>query len=280
MSCFIINDILSRKMKKVKTQQPIGVFDSGVGGLSILKELHRLLPNENYIFMADQANVPYGEKSKKELEKLTIEICNFLIKKGVKLIVVACNTATCYAINRLREKFPISIVGTVPAVKPAFAKTKTNTVAVIATPATSESTTLKDLIDKYSNGVEVINIGCPGLEDTVEKGDFDSMATDQLILKYLSAVKRSKADHIVLGCTHYPFLKNKIRKILGPRITILDSGKAIARRTREVLTAKDILSNTKKTGKTSYFTNGDTAIFSKVATKLMKHRVTAQKAVW
>lgn len=266
-------------MKKVKASQPIGVFDSGVGGLSVLIELRKLLPRENFIFLADQANVPYGEKSSAELKKITEKVCQFLLQKGAKLIVAACNTATCYAIDSLRGKFPIPLVGTVPAIKPACEKTRTKTIAIISTPATSRSLSVKKLINDYSDGATILNIGCRGLEDEVEKGTIHSAKTEKILLKYIEQIKNSEADYLVLGCTHYPFLKTRIKAILGPNVKIIDSGKAISKRTRELLKEGKILNYANGVGIIKYFTTGNSGQFSKVAAGLLGHKLMAQKVI-
>lgn len=258
--------------------RPIGVFDSGVGGLSVLIELQSLLPHEDFVFVADQLYVPYGEKSKQELVDLTSKITDYFIKNhNIKMMVVACNTATCGAIGELRAKYHFPIVGTVPAVKPAAEKTKTGTVAIISTPSTSQSRTLKNLIDNYCRDINVLNIGCKNLENTVEEGEFDNASTDDLLFKYLEKVKNSKADCIVLGCTHYPFLKHHIRKFIGRPIELIDGGKAIARQTNNLLQNNFLENNQKNKGSTVYFTTGDSSKFSRVASKLMKKKIKTKK---
>ena len=255
-------------------KRPIGVFDSGVGGLSVLKELHKLLPKEDFIFLADQANVPYGEKSQSQLCRLTSSISGFLIKNDAKLIVVACNTATCNSIGFLRKKFAIPFVGTVPAIKTAAEKTTNKCVGIISTPSTSDSGYLSDLISSHTQGIKVINVGCFGLENVVEKGDLNSKETELLLKKFLQPIKTAKADTIVLGCTHYPFLKTKIKAKLGPNIKIVDSGKAIAKRTLSILKDSDSLNT--RGGKSYYLTTGDSKIFSNVASTLMGKTISAE----
>jgi glutamate racemase len=230
--------------------RPIGVFDSGIGGLSILLELENTLPNENFIYLADQANFPYGSKTKKELVKITDWIVKYFISQNVKLIVIACNTDTLGSIEELRKKYKIPFVGTVPAVKPAAEKTKTGTIAVLSTPSTAKSPGLKKLIDEYCKGVKVLNIACPGLADIVESGKIKSKESKILLEKYLKPVKNSNADYLVLGCTHYSFLGEEIQKILGPKVKLIDSGAAIAKRTKQVLKDNRMLGGRK--GKTTY----------------------------
>ena len=258
--------------------RPIGVFDSGVGGLSILKELENLLPNENFVFLADQKYVPYGEKTKDELVELVYRITDYLIKNhNVKMIVVACNTATCGAIEELRAKYPIPIVGTVPAIKLAAKKTKSGTVASISTPSTSKSEAVKKIIKNDCAGINVLNIGCKNLENAVETGDLNSAHINSLLLKYLKKVKNSVADYLVLGCTHYPFLKKTIQKIVGRKVKLLDSGKAIARRTKSLLSSNFLANKQKKNGKTIYFTTLNPSNFSKVASILLKKKIESKK---
>lgn len=255
-------------------KRPIGVFDSGVGRLSVLMELQKLLPKEDFIFVADQAHVPYGEKSSSELCQLTHNISKFLVKKDVKLIVVACNTATCHAVDYLRKEFEIPFVGTVPAIKTATEQTVKKSIGVISTPATSSSNYLADLISEHVRGIKIVNIGCTGLENIVEKGDLNSAETESLLKKYLAPLKIAGVDTVVLGCTHYPFLKTKISQNLGPNVKILDSGKAIAKRTITLLQKSSSLNHSG--GKSYYFTTGDSEVFSRVASVLMKKDIVAQ----
>ncbi len=269
--------------KKVKNnnqtnKRPIGVFDSGVGGLSVLKELHKMLPNEDFVFLADQKYVPYGEKTKQELIKLVYKITDYFIKNhDIKMMVVACNTATCNAIAELRSKYLFPIVGTVPAVKLASKKTRSGTVAVICTPSTSKSVVLKTLIREYCADVEVLNIGCKNLENAVETGELEGLEVNKLLKKYLKGVVNSNTDHLVLGCTHYPFLKETIQKIVGPNVKLLDGGKAIARRSKSLIKSNFLVNKQRKVGETLYFTTSDHSKFSKVATLLMKTIIKAKK---
>lgn len=245
----------------------------------MLKEIQRLLPGEDFVFLADQLYVPYGEKNKRQLEQLTERITRFLLTHRIKLLVVACNTATCYAIDNLRNKFDMPIVGTVPAVKPAVAKTRTKTIAVISTPATSRSPALKNLIREYARGVRVMNIGCTDLENAVETGELGGKKTLALLKKYLAPIRASNADYIVLGCTHYPFLKNTIKTLIGRPVRTVDSGLAIAKRVGTLLAGQNIKNPSRLRGKTLYFTTGDPKTFAKVASGLLKRRITAKNAV-
>jgi len=254
--------------------QPIGIFDSGVGGLSVLKELVKLMPKEHYVFVADQINVPYGEKTNKELEEKTLQICDFLISKKTKIIIVACNTATCNVIDFLRNNIRVPLVGTVPAVKSAATISKSNIIGILSTPATSKSKGLRELIRTHANNTKIINIGCPNLENTVEIGNLNSLEIVQLLIKYTQPIKKSGADVIVLGCTHYPFLKPQIKKIVGKNVKLIDSGRAIAKHTKNVLQQMGTLNS--RGGETTFYTTGDSNHFSNVASSLLKRRIQAK----
>ena len=195
--------------------QPIGIFDSGIGGLSILRELETLLPNENFIFLADQLFLPYGEKSKEELVPRVCKITDYFIREhNIKMMIVACNTATSNTIDELRKKYSFPIVGTIPAVKTAAQKTKTGTIAVISTVLTSKSEALNKLIKEHCQNINTLNIGCKNLVEMVEEGELSGVKVDTLLLNYLKPAIDSNADSLVLGCTHYPFLSNSIKKIV------------------------------------------------------------------
>jgi len=256
-------------------KRPIGVFDSGVGGLSVLKELVKLMPKERYVFVADQINVPYGEKTKKELEKEALKICSFLVAKKSKIIVVACNTATCNVIDFLRANVKVPLVGTVPAIKPAIAISKSGVIGILSTPSTSKSKGLKKLIKTYADNTKVVNIGCSNLENATETGELNSSEVTRLLIKYTRPIKKSGADVVVLGCTHYPFLKPQIKKILNNKgVKLIDSGKAIAQHTKKILQQTGSLGN--HDGKKDFYTTGNSAHFSRVASSLLKRRVRAK----
>jgi len=253
---------------------PIGLFDSGVGGLSVFQEVKKLLPDKEYIFLADQAHMPYGRKTQKELQNLSERVVKFLLYRNISLLVIACNTATCYALDYLRQKFNLPIIGVVPALKPAAGITKNNKIAIMSTPATAKSTYLKNLVKKFAKGKEVMLLGCKGLEDAVETLDQKTIKT--LLDKYTKEICDFGADTIVLGCTHYSFLKAEIKVRVGSKIQILDSGKAIAKRTKQLL--ENSHSNTKKRINETFFTTGNPREFSQVASQLLKYKVQAEFA--
>lgn len=253
--------------------RPIGVFDSGVGGLSIWRAIRRLLPQESLAFFADSGHVPYGEKPTEELQDLTGRIVRFLLSKDAKLIVIACNTATVHAIAYLREAFPeVPFVGVVPVVKTLARQTRTGAIAVLSTPATSESPYLAALIREFASDKDVINVGCDGLENMVESGQIRTRATTALLERHLAPVKGSRADVVGLGCTHYPFLRARIKSILGPGVRLYDPSRPVARRTRQVLAEGDALAQNPAPAYT-FYTTGDTSVFGEVASKLLRFPV-------
>lgn len=251
------------------------MFDSGVGGLSVLRELQRLLPHERFVFFADQRHVPYGGKSARQLRAYTSAITRFLLSQRCKLIVVACNTGTVYAIDHLRRSFAVPFVGTVPAIKPAAARSASKVVAILSTPATAVSPALRALVRAHAAGVRVLRIGCPGLEELVEDGITSGAAVERVIRRRLAPALRAGMDVIVLGCTHYPFLARQIRRLSGARV--IDSGRAIARRTRSVLADAGLLRRSGRGG-IRYYTNGSAARFSRVAGSLLRRRIRAKHA--
>lgn len=258
---------------RFNNRRPIGFFDSGVGGLSILLEARKLLPDETFIFLADQKNVPYGGKTKEQLVDFLTHAMKFFMSQNVKAVVFACNTATVYTIDEMREKFDIPIIGTVPVIKTIAQITKTKKTAVFSTPATAKSEYLKNLIKKFADGVEVARIGGSNLEELVEEGKIDDYETIHVLKKHLVPLVENGVDAIALGCTHYPFLKNAIRKIVGDRVEVVDSGGAVARRLRQVLENEKMLADKKSVD--MYFTTGNRNKFEKIASKLLNVKIRA-----
>ncbi|MEX1254549.1 MAG: glutamate racemase [Dehalococcoidia bacterium] len=253
--------------------RPIGVFDSGVGGLTIWRAMRKLLPQESLIFLADSGHVPYGEKSTVELHDLTERIARFLLDRDVKMIVVACNTATVHSIGHLRETFPETpFVGVVPVVKTLARLTRTGTIAVMSTPATAGSPYLAGLIEEFAPDKRVINVGCDGLEDLVESGKVRTRQTTALLERHLEPVRGSAADVVGLGCTHYPFLRNRIKRLLGPGVRVYDPSRPVARRVRQLLVERDALAQNESPAY-EFYTTGDTELFASVASKLLRFPV-------
>ncbi len=253
--------------------RPIGLLDSGVGGLTIWRATKRLLPNESMVFFADSGHVPYGEKSQPELHDLTTRIVRFLQTQDVKIVVVACNTATVHALDYLRETFPeLPFVGVVPVVKTLASRTHTGTVAVLSTPATAESAYLTGLIQTYAPDKNVLRIGCDGLEDLVEAGEANSGRATALLERHLTPLRDTAVDAVGLGCTHYPFLRARIKRILGPGISVYDPSKPVARRVRQLLVERDALASNRQP-MYSFFTTGDADHVRSVAEGLLREPV-------
>jgi len=218
-------------------EDPVGVFDSGVGGLSVLREIRRELPAEDLFYVADSAHAPYGDRSAEHIVGRALAITEALLAERAKAIVVACNTATGVAVQLLRARYALPIIAMEPALKPAVAHSRTRVVGVLATSRTLASHKFVQLLGHHGVGVEVLVQPCPGLVERVERGDLDGARTRALLERYLAPLLRSGADTIVLGCTHYPHLRPLIEAIAGPAVTVLDSGAAVARQLRRRLEA-------------------------------------------
>lgn len=230
---------LNDPMPKACSDAPIGIFDSGIGGLSVALEIAKYLPNEHILYYADTAHVPYGPRDDQEIRELTALAVEWLYRQGCKLAVVACNTASAFSLDYLREHYgeTFPIVGLVPALKPAVLQTKTKVVAVLATPATFRGKLIKDVMKNFAEplGVEVETVTCLDLVPFVESGMQNSEACKQSLRKVLDPVLSKQADFLVLGCTHYPFLKQSIQNLYGQQLNLVDSGIAVARQTSRIL---------------------------------------------
>ncbi|GAC1314497.1 MAG: glutamate racemase [Chloroflexota bacterium] len=215
---------------------PIGVFDSGVGGLSVLREIRSLLPLADLVYVADSGHCPYGTKSYAAIRARADAIANFLIGRGAVAVVVACNTATAAAIEHLRARVSsLPLVGMEPAIKPAAAATCSGVVGVLATGATLGGQRFAGLAERFSDGIELLTQACPGLVEQVEAGDLDGPATRELLERYVTPLLARGADTLVLGCTHYPFLRPALADLCGPSIALIDTGPAVARQAARVL---------------------------------------------
>ncbi len=240
---------------------PIGVFDSGIGGTSIWKEIHQLLPDESTIYLADSANAPYGQKSKQDIISLSKKNTDLLLEMGCKLIVVACNTATTNAISELRASYNVPFIGIEPAIKPAAHNSKTQTIGILATKGTLNSELFNKAVESFQDTRIIEQVGY-GLVQLIENGDIDSPEMHELLLTYLTPMVEADIDYLVLGCSHYPYLIPQIRKILPPHITIIDSGEAVARQTKNKLT--EVGFSDKKPAETLFYTNGNPAVLSAI----------------
>lgn len=223
------------------SKQPIGIFDSGVGGTSIWKEIHALLPYENTIYLADSANAPYGPKGKDAIIALSEKNTEYLLNQNSKIIVVACNTATTNAIKHLRKKYDVPFIGIEPAIKPAALQTQTKAIGILATKGTLSSELFFNTSQLYSNGIEVIEQEGEGIVQLIESGNINSEEMKALLEIYLKPMLNANIDYLVLGCTHYPYLIPQLLKMLPKHIKIIDSGEAVARQTKAILKQLNLL---------------------------------------
>jgi glutamate racemase len=257
----------------------IGVFDSGVGGLSVLQHIRATLPDVNLIYVADSAHVPYGDKSPAYIEARSLMLARFLVSQGADAIVIACNTATAAAASTLRVRFNKKpIIAMEPAVKPAVAATKRGVVGVLATVGTLESARFAALLEKYAGKVKIVTQGCPGLVDVVERGDLHSLDARRLIERYTAPMLKQDADTIILGCTHYPFLAPLIREVVGEEIVLVDTGAAVARELKRRLDVElplRLLDGAIGTEK--FYTSGDAEQASRVMSNLWSSGITVQQ---
>ncbi len=269
------------------THPSIGVFDSGVGGLSVLREIQRRQPNVPLVYFADQRHVPYGSRSLDAVQALSEEITRFLLELGCGLVVVACNTASAAALRGLRSSFPgTPFVGMEPAVKPAAERTETRKVAVLATPATFQGILFASVVDRFAHGVEVVEIVAPGLVELIEAGQTASEGVFSILMRSLSPAADQGIDTLVLACTHYSFVIPSIQRILGSTVTVIDPSPAIARQTerlwvsrgRDEITQKG--TGTQKGQGTRYVTSGDPSSFRSSLFKLVGDKGDPEPASW
>ena len=239
---------------------PIGIFDSGVGGVTIFKSIQKSLPKENIIYFSDNLNSPYGNKSKKEIQDLSLKNSSWLIDKGCKIIVVACNTATTNSISLLRESFKLPFIGVEPAIKPAAINTKTGNIGVLATKGTLNSNLFNITSNDYCSEINIIEKNGNGLVEMIENGILNGIEIEKLLIRFLNPMVNSNIDHLVLGCTHYPLIKNSIRKILPEDIKILDSGEAVAKQIKKIIITKKLTANNASPNYDFYCNGNDTSL--------------------
>lgn len=252
----------------MSNKQAIGFFDSGVGGLTIWNEVVKILPYENTIYIADSRNAPYGTKSQKEIQDLSISNAEKLIDLGAKLIVVACNTATTQSIDVLRNRFDIPFIGIEPAIKPAAQLSKTRTIGVLATHGTLESEHFHRTKDRFTSDVNVYTQVGEGLVDAIERGYLNTDYLDVILRRHLDVLNEKPMDYLVLGCTHYPLLIPSIKRILGDGIKIIDSGEAVAKQTEKVLREQNLISEVESLGKHQLYTTGEIPILKTITSEL------------
>lgn len=245
---------------------PIGIFDSGIGGLSVARAIRRELPHERLLYFADQAHIPYGERSLEQVRDFSVAITGALLAAGCKTIVVACNTASAAALKHLRERFPhVRFVGMEPAVKPAAEHTNTGVVGVLATTATFQGELFTSVVERFAQGVRVIQQPCPGLVERIESGDLDGPRTEHLLRGWLEPMLAQGIDALALACTHYPFVLPLIERIVGPGVRVIDPAPAIARQVKRLLEEQDAAAPAPGNGGIDGYTSGPAASLSGLA---------------
>ena len=261
---------------------PIGLFDSGVGGLSIWRQVVHALPSESLLYVADQANVPYGHRSADEIQANSLGIADYLVAQGCKAIVVACNTASAVALEPLRQRFPqMPILGLEPAVKPAVQLTRSGVVGVMATPATFQGQLYRATVGRYATAVQVVEQVCVGLAELVEQGDLEGPDCDARLMGYLQPMLDAGADTIVLGCTHYPFVIESIRRLVGPAMAVLDPAPAVARHLADVLGQAGLLATDPAGALAPRFaTTADPLAFNRALSRLVGVSSASQALIW
>lgn len=243
---------------------PIGIFDSGVGGTSIWREIHSLLPNENTIYLADSKNAPYGGKTRANILELSIKNTNLLVERGCKLIVVACNTATTNAIKILRETYSVPFIGIEPAIKPAALQTKTKAVGILATKGTLTSELFHHTSTLFTNGHHVVEQEGDGIVPLIESGKGSSEEMKALLKKYLKPMLEANIDYLVLGCTHYPYLIPLLTDLLPRHVKIIDSGEAVARQTKAIMEQNNLINTGAAKSENVFYSNASTQVLAHI----------------
>jgi glutamate racemase len=244
-------------------ENPIGLFDSGIGGTSIWKEVHVLMPNENTIYLADSKNAPYGLKSKEEIIALSCKNTEFLLDQNCKIVVVACNTATTNAIKELRAKYNVPFIGIEPAIKPAALQSNTHTIGILATKGTLNSELFHKNVANHPEVKIIEQIG-HGLVQLIENGDIDSPEMTDLLKSYLIPMVEKNIDYLVLGCSHYPYLIPQIKEIIPSHIKIIDSGEAVAKQTYKILEYYHLLNHSKEKSSQIFYTNSEPEVLETI----------------
>ncbi|MGE0445727.1 MAG: glutamate racemase [Vicinamibacterales bacterium] len=250
------------------SSSPIGIFDSGVGGVSVLREVQRELPHEDLLYAADSAHAPYGDKPAEVITARTFAVVDFLIGQGAKAIVIACNTATGIAVDALRRERQVPIVAIEPAIKPAVAMTRSGVVGVLATSGTIASSRFASLLERVAGPARVIPQACPGLVEEIERGAFHSQKTRALVEQYVRPLVDQGADALVLGCTHYPLIADVIADVAGPGVQVIDPAAAVAQELQRQLESRGLLADVSRAGSLRVFSTGPSAALRDVLARL------------
>jgi len=262
---------------------PIGIFDSGVGGLSVLRAIRAQMPEESVIYFGDQGHIPYGPRPMEQIRNFCEAITEFLLEKNAKIIVVACNTASAAALKYLRDKFPdVQFVGMEPAVKPAAEQTSTGKVGVLATPATFQGALYASVVERFANGVELFQNTCNGLVQEIERGNLDGDETRRILEHALSPMLEKNIDTVVLGCTHYPFVIPLIERIVGDakRVRVIDPAPAVAKQVKRLLEAGGMKSPVSARGEVKFYTSGNSESLKSILPKLLGEDGSVERVSW
>ena len=265
----------------MKPTSPIGIFDSGVGGLSVLRAIRTQMPNENIFYFGDQGHIPYGPRPMEQIRVFSEAITNFLLERDAKLIVVACNTASAAALAYLRETFlDVKFVGMEPAVKPAAERTQTGRVGVLATPATFQGALYASVVERFANGVELFQNTCNGLVQQIEQGNVSGAETRQILEDALLPMLEKNIDTVVLGCTHYPFVIPLIEQIVGENVRVIDPAPSVAKQAQRLLEAGRMLNRSDLNGRVRLFTSGDSNVLKSQLPLLLGEDGAVVRAEW
>jgi glutamate racemase len=260
---------------------PIGIFDSGVGGISVLRAIRQQMPQESIVYFGDQAHIPYGPRPMKQIRGFSEAITRFLLEQDAKIIVVACNTASAAALKYLREKFPdVQFVGMEPAVKPAAEHTQTGKVGVLATPTTFQGALYASVVERFANGVELFQSTCNGLVQQIEQARLDSPETRRILEDALLPMLKKNIDTVVLGCTHYPFVIPLIQQIVGENVRVIDPAPAVAKQTARLLEAHGLRNHVASRGELQFYTSGDPQELKSLLPMLLGEAGEIQRVVW
>jgi glutamate racemase len=260
---------------------PIGIFDSGVGGISVLRAIREQMPEESVLYFGDQGHIPYGSRAVEEIQSFSEAVTRFLLEQGVKIIVVACNAASAAALKSLRGKFPdVQVVGMEPAVKPAAEHTHTGKVGVLATPATFQGALYASVVERFANGVELFQDTCPGLVQQIERGMLHGKETRRILQEALLPMLEENIDTVVLGCTHYPFVIPLIQRIVGENVRVIDPAPAVARQTVRLLEAAGMRHPSGSMGSLKFYTSGDPEELRSLLPMLLGEMGDVEKVRW
>ena len=259
----------------------IGIFDSGVGGISVLRAIREQMPEESVIYFGDQGHIPYGSRAMAQIRIFSKAITEFLLENDAKIIVVACNTASAAALKDLRQKFPdVPFVGMEPAVKPAAEHTQTGRVGVLATPATFQGALYASVVERFANGVELFQNTCPGLVQQIERGNLSGKETRQILEDALFPMLEKNIDTVVLGCTHYPFVIPLVEEIVGGGVRVIDPAPAVAKQTGRLLEARGMKNRSESKSKIEFYTSGSTEELKSLLPKLLGESGEVRRVEW